>query len=410
MAPGRTADRGSLEHLVEVIDNNDPAQPHGAAASQPAFAFNRMEWAGAFGDLGTLIPFVVAYVTLLQLDPGGILVSFGAALIGAALIYRTPFPVQPMKAIGAIAATQAAQTATVTAGAVYSATLFTGLIWLLLGLTGAAQRVAKLIPRPVAVGLILGLGFGFMIQGLKFMADQWWIAAPAFLVTMVLLNSRRMPAMFVLLLIAIVAGLAAAPERMGELTLITLGLHVPNFALGNLTANDLLIGVVFLALPQVPLTLGNAVVAITEENNRLFPDRAVTQRQVAISTGVMNSVGAFAGAVPMCHGAGGLAGHVRFGARTAGSTLILGSLLLLGGLFAAQALVTVFSMLSVSVLGVMIFLTGAQLALGSCDFGKAKDQRFVTLVVAAATVWNVGIGFLLGVLLHWGFRKGWFHL
>ena len=260
------------------------------------------------------------------------------------------------------------------------------------------------------MGLILGLGFGFMIQGLKFMADQWWIALPAFLVTMVMLNSRRMPAMFILLLIAVGTGLVAAPERMGELMTITLGFRIPDFALANLTANDLLIGVVFLALPQVPLTLGNAVVAITEENNRLFPDRPVTERQVAISTGVMNSVGAFVGAVPMCHGAGGLAGHVRFGARTAGSTLILGALLLLAGLFAAQAMVTLFSMFAVSVLGVMIFLTGAQLALGSCDFGRAKDHRFVTLVVAAATVWNVGIGFLLGITLYWGFQKGWFKL
>ena len=115
-----------------MVENNSSAEPPVAAAPQAAFAFNRMEWAGAFGDLGTLIPFVVAYVTLLRLEPGGILVSFGAALIAAALVYRTPFPVQPMKAIGAIAATQAAQTATVTAGAVYAATLFTGLIWLLL--------------------------------------------------------------------------------------------------------------------------------------------------------------------------------------------------------------------------------------------------------------------------------------
>src|SRR5579872_3714570 len=31
--------------------------------------FDRMEWAGAFGDLGTLIPFVLAYISVMKLDP-----------------------------------------------------------------------------------------------------------------------------------------------------------------------------------------------------------------------------------------------------------------------------------------------------------------------------------------------------
>src|SRR5512146_3228968 len=88
--------------------------------------FDRMEWAGAFGDLGTLIPFVVAYIAVVKVDPFGILFSFGAALLSCGLYYRTPFPVQPMKAIGAVAATQAAQTATIAAGAIYGASLVTG--------------------------------------------------------------------------------------------------------------------------------------------------------------------------------------------------------------------------------------------------------------------------------------------
>lgn len=152
------------------------------------------------------------------------------------------------------------------------------------------------------------------------------------------------------------------------------------------------------------------MIAIKDENNRLFPDRPVTERQVAMSTGAMNAAGSLIGAVPMCHGAGGLAGHMRFGARTAGSTIILGSLLLLAGLFAANAVVALFSMFATSVLGVMLFLTGAQLALGSCDFAKVKADRFVTLVVAASTIWNVGIAFVIGLALHHGFRRGWLRL
>lgn len=127
--------------------------------------FDRMEWAGAFGDLGTLIPFVVAYISLLRMDPYGVLLAFGIAKIVSGLYYRTPFPVQPMKAIGAIAATQSAQTIVITPNAVYGAGIVTGIIWLLLGITGATKKVADLVSRPVAVGIVLGLGFSFMLEG-----------------------------------------------------------------------------------------------------------------------------------------------------------------------------------------------------------------------------------------------------
>src|SRR5580700_2977684 len=139
--------------------------------------FDRMEWAGAFGDLGTLLPFVVAYLAALKMDPFGILFSFGAAMVVCGLYYRTPFPVQPMKAIGAVAATQAAQTAVITPSTVYAADLATGLIWLLLGLTGAATLIARLVPRFVVIGIVLGLGMNFMLQGVGMMSSGWFIAA-----------------------------------------------------------------------------------------------------------------------------------------------------------------------------------------------------------------------------------------
>src|ERR1700753_2351699 len=113
-----------------------PTEAEGAVSGRNRF--DRMEWAGAFGDLGTLIPFVVAYIALLKMAPFGVLFSFGAAMVVCGFFYKTPFPVQPMKAIGAVAATQAAQTATITAGSLYGADIATGVIWLILGLTGAA--------------------------------------------------------------------------------------------------------------------------------------------------------------------------------------------------------------------------------------------------------------------------------
>jgi MFS superfamily sulfate permease-like transporter len=376
----------------------------------PRNRFGRMEWAGAFGDLGTLIPFVVGYIGVLKMDPFGVLLAFGLAMVLCGAYYKTPFPVQPMKAIGAVAITQAAQTAVITPAAVYGASLATGLLWLVLGLTGAASRIAKVVSKPVVVGIVLGLGMSFMLAGVKMMATQWVIAAVGLAGTLLLLTNRWIPAMFLLLLFGAVCGMLLNPDVLRDLTAASIEVRVPRFVLLDMTWNDLFIGIAFLALPQLPLTLGNAVIAIREENNRLFPDRPVTDKGVAISTGLMNIAGSTIGAVPMCHGAGGMAGHVAFGARTGGALIILGSLVSVLALFFSDSVYALLRLFPAAILGVILFLTGAQLALGSCEFSKDKGERFVTLVTAGFAMWNVGAAFLVGIGGSHIAKRGWLKL
>ncbi len=361
--------------------------------------FDRMEWAGAFGDLGTLIPFVVAYIAVVKMEPIGVLFSFGTAMLVSGLYYKTPFPVQPMKAIGAVAATQAAQTATITPGTIYAASLVTGLVWLLLGLTGAAHRVGRWVPRFIVVGIVLGLGLGFMLEGITMMSSGWLIAIIGMIGTLLLLNNKAVPAMFLLLVFGVVCGIVQNPDLLTSLAGVKVQFHFPRIALFGITWKDLAIGAALLALPQLPLTLGNAVIAIKEENNRLFPDHPVTENEVATSTGMMNLFSAACGGVPMCHGAGGMAGHVAFGARTGGAPIILGVILLLVALFLSGSIGIILALFPRAVLGVILFFTGAQLALGSCDFSKDKGERFITLVTAAFSMWNVGLAFVAGLML-----------
>jgi len=365
-----------------------------------------MEWAGAFGDLGTMIPFVVAYIGMVGMDPLGVLFAFGVTLIVCGLYYRTPIPVQPMKAAGAVAVTQAAQTAVITPAAVLGAGLTTGLIWLLLGMTGTARRVAALVPRFVVTGIVLGLGMAFMIQGIEMMATNWLVAGIGLAGTVLLLTNRKVPAMFLLLVFGAACGLVQDPSLWGKVSGITFEFHAPRFALAEITWRDLMLGAVFLTLPQLPLTLGNAIIATREENNRLFSDRPVHDNQLANSTGMLNVFGSAVGGIPMCHGAGGMAGHVAFGARTGGATVILGALLLVIAVFLSGSLLTLLEIFPGAVLGVILFLTGAQLALGSCDLSPDKGERFLTLITAAFCIWNVGIGFLVGMIGHAINRKG----
>jgi hypothetical protein len=368
--------------------------------------FDRMEWAGAFGDLGTLVPFVVAYIAVLKMDPFGILFAFGAALLVCGLYYKTPFPVQPMKALGAAAITQAAQTAVITQATVYSAGLITGAIWLTLGLSGAAMRITKLVPRHVVVGIVLGLGLGFMLEGIKLMSTGWLIAAIGLVGTLLLLTNRAIPAMFLLLLFGAVCGVIQDPAVAQALSTVRPQFRLPGFALAAINWHDLWIGTLFLALPQLPLTLGNAVIAVREENNRLFPDRAVGDGLVATSTGLMNLFGAALGGVPMCHGAGGMAGHVAFGARTGGAPIILGAILLALAFCLSGSIEAILNVFPKAVLGVILFLTGAQLALGSCDFSKDKGERFITLATAGFAMWNVGLAFVVGLALAYMAKRG----
>ena len=372
--------------------------------------FGLAEWAGAFGDLGTLLPFALAYMAVVKVPPLGMLLAFGASMIAVGLYYRTPVPVQPMKAIGAAAATQAAQLVSITPQAVYAAGLVTGLIWLALAASGLIQRVATLVPRPVSVGIVLGLGLAFMLKGLEMMALGWTLAAAGLALVLLLLDNRRVPAMFALLAFGAGAALMTDPTLAGELARVHVGLRLPHFALAGLGWHDVFVGLVFLALPQLPLTFGNAVLGLVEANNREFPGRPVDARKAALSTGLMNAAGAAIGGVPMCHGAGGLAAHVRFGARTGGALVILGGVLVLVALLFSDSVSTLIRIFPAPVLGVMLFLAGAQLALGSCDFSHRKEERFATLLTAGCSIWNVGLGFALGWIVLALLRRGWIRL
>jgi MFS superfamily sulfate permease-like transporter len=257
----------------------------------------------------------------------------------------------------------------------------------------------------VCFGVILGLGIALILEATKMMASSWWIAAPALLGTFVLLSRRRFPVMLLLLVVGASLALFQRPELAGALAEASVGFRLPALTLGGFDWTQLAVAAIVLVIPQLPLTFGNAVVAIVEENNRIFPDRPVTEKRVAVSTGVMNLFAGSLGGVPMCHGAGGMAGHVRFGARTGGAPVILGGLLVIAALFFAGAVETGLALFPPAILGVILFVAGSQLALGVCEGWDRKDDRFVLIVVAALSVWNVGVAFLFGLATQWLLRR-----
>ncbi|MBI5593712.1 MAG: sulfate transporter [Deltaproteobacteria bacterium] len=373
-----------------------------AAKTKTKNHYNRMEWAGAFGDVGTLIPFVVAYITIVKIDPLGLLFMFGITLMASGLYYRTPLPIQPMKAIGA-----AAIAGGISPAALFGSGLTTGLFWLIAGATGAIRPIAKLATKPVVRGIMLGLGLSFMVDGVHRMMTVPLLSGIALVVTYLLLTNPKIPAMFMLLIIGVVSAIIMNPQIISELSKIHIGFKLPVFSLPMITWNDLVTGTLIFTIPQIPLTLGNAVIAIVAENNELFPDRQVTEKKIAISQGIMNLVSPLFGGIPMCHGAGGMAGHVRFGAKTGGALVILGSMLILIALFFSDSVAIIFKIFPNAILGVILFFAGSELAIVVKDIGDKKPDFYVMIIVAAFAMWNMGVAFLVGVILDNSLRRGW---
>jgi MFS superfamily sulfate permease-like transporter len=366
--------------------------------------YNFVELAGAFGDLGTLIPFVVGYIAVMKVDPLGILFMFGLSEVVVGLYYKTPVPVQPMKAIGGAAI---ASGGAISPGMICGAGLFTGLFWLLAGSTKTVNLATRLAAKPIIRGIVLGLGLMFIVEGIKLMLVTPWLGALGLVVTFVLLTYPRFPAMFALLIVGAVAAYCLDPVHAKQVLAMRPSFRLPEFTLARMSWGDFVAGSLVLAIPQLPLTIGNAVIAIRAENNELFPDRPVTDRMMAVSQGIMNVLSAPFGGIPLCHGAGGMAGHVRFGARTGGSLVMLGAIMMGLALFFSHSVGLLFQIFPQAILGVILFFAGTELAITTRDIGSKKEDVYVMLVVAGVATWNMGAAFLAGIILHQALARGW---
>jgi hypothetical protein len=369
-------------------------------------SYSREEWSGACGDLGTLIPFVVGYITIVRIDPQAVLLSFGGAAIATGLYFRTPMSVQPMKAIATAAIVQAG---VVTIGMVWISTVLTALLWLVLGVTGAVSFIARLTRKPVVRGLTLGLGLTFIVEGARLMRDAPILAAIGLAIALLLLAQPRIPAMLVLLVYGIAISLWSDAELWNELIGVRPALRLPMPTWPTVSTQEIVQSVFLLVLPQAALTVGNAVLATAEEHNRLFPERGVTVRELAFDHAALNAFAATVGGVPMCRGAGGMAGHIRFGARTGGALVILGVTLLVLALVFSESVAVLFRLFPPAVLGVILLLGGLELA-GAKGSHFEGWERMVMVLTAGLSLVNVGVGYAVGIVLYYACARGWVRL
>lgn len=321
--------------------------------------FNRMEFAGSLGDLGTLLPITLGMVMVNGMSAVGTFFTIGLFYIFAGLYFRVPIAVQPMKAIGAYAIGTAMTTQQVS-----GATMLVCLFLFLIGITDTISWIGRIIAKPVVRGVQLATGILLMNQGLKlilgtstgqitsglyepFFTIQHLGPLPVGLLigitgtvlTLLLLNNRKIPAALAVLFFGICCGVLFG--KPGNFSFSSFGLYLPALLPSGLPQlADLTVALFVLVLPQIPMTVGNAAIAGTDLSHEYFGDEAqrVNYRSMTLSMALGSGVGFLLGSIPLCHGAGGLAAHYRFGARTGGSNLMIGALFLLLAFFSVRTL------------------------------------------------------------------------
>jgi MFS superfamily sulfate permease-like transporter len=153
------------------------------------------------------------------------------------------------------------------------------------------------------------------------------------------------------------------------------------------------------AIPPLPLTLLNSVLAVCALSRDYFPGRGVSPRRMAASVGLMNVLCVPLGGIPMCHGAGGLAAQYRFGARSGGSDVMLGGLLCFFGLAFGCGLLGLLTAYPRSILAVMLIFSGGMLASAAKDSLRGRDALVLLVTAGLILVFGTLIGFLAGLCL-----------
>jgi len=390
------------------------------------YRFDRLEFAGSLGDLGTLLPLSIGMILINGLSPLGLFFAVGLYYIASGIYFRVTVPVQPMKVIGAYAIATG-----IDASQILASGLLIGLFLFLIGVTGAITLIGRYTPKSVVAGVQLSTGVLLMAEGVKFMigTSKFQIlrqAAEPYLAfqnlgpvpigiiigviggisTFLLLENRRLPAGVLVVLGGIVVGLVLGTHD--GLDKLRIGINLPEILpFGLPSGADFALALFILSLPQIPMTLGNAVIAYADLSGEYFEkaSKRVSYRSACISMAIANFMSFLVGGMPLCHGAGGLAAHYRFGARTAGSNLMIGLIFVALAILLGVHALSVLYLLPMSILGVLLLFAGGELSLSVIDMKERKDL-FVSLMILGITLAsNLAVGFIVGIGVAYAFKS-----
>lgn len=384
------------------------------------YKFNRMEFSGSLGDLGTLLPLTMGMIMVNGMSTTGVFFTIGLFYICAGLYFGVPVPVQPMKAISSYAIATG-----VSASQISGSAALTCLLLFIIGISGTINLIGKIVPKSVIRGIQLSTGTLLMMQGTRLIIGRspQQIAAgsaePFFnithfgpvpigicfgiigtLIVLTLMHNKKYPAALVLIATGFITGLMFS--KPGILTDIGFSFQLPELLpFGLPTQPDLIIAFFVLVLPQIPMTIGNAIIANADLSKEYFGEKSnkVTYKTTTLSMAFANGISFLIGGIPLCHGAGGLAAHYKFGARTGGSNIIIGGIFLCIALFLGHHALSLMHLLPLSILGVLLVFAGGQLSLSIIDMMGRKEMFVIVLILSITLTTNLSWGFAAGLIM-----------
>lgn len=299
-------------------------------------SFNLSEWSGAVGDLGTLLPIAFALIVMNGYSPMQLFLLWGIVYVISGWYFKVPVSVQPLKAMAVIALAKGYSPEFIS-----STAFFYGLFFIVLSTSGLINWLQKWFSPSLVRGIQLGIGLILAKKAIELVIEKGF-----------LLNHHNISQeinLAVLIILSASIYLFQIKKKFPlTLVLITISILIVNIMgvefnfSGNMNGINLVApdifniwdGLIFLMLPQLPLTLGNAVFAANDICHTTWGKQAgkVNPKRLSFSIGLGDTIIGLLGGFPMCHGAGGMGAHAQFGAKTGGATIIIGSLLILSAL------------------------------------------------------------------------------
>lgn len=323
--------------------------------------FGLSEFSGAVGDLGTLLPLAFALIVFNGFPVERIFFLWGIVYLITGFFYKVPVSVQPLKAMSviAIAAGFSLEMLTTTA-------FFYGILLIILSATGLIEWLQKLFSPALVRGIQLGIGLILFQKAIELVLDKG-----LFLGTTITSTSLNVGILvFIVLLLMIFQFKIKFPITLvmigvGIMIAEFSGIHISDelisgspFAFAIPEPSLLIDGFILLIIPQLPLTLGNAIYAASDSCHTLWGKQArkVNPTRLGLSIGISDAVIGLMGGFPICHGSGGMGAHAQFGGKTGGTTIILGGALIIAAL--VSPLSKLLFLIPVPLLGAMLLFDG----------------------------------------------------
>jgi MFS superfamily sulfate permease-like transporter len=358
--------------------------------------FDRNELAGSFGDIGTDLPLIIGMIGVSGIDSASTFIVYGFLQVLSGLYYGVPMAVQPLKAVATIVIAQH-----LTGDVIYGGGLAIGLIMLFMTITGLVRKLSKIVAKPIVRGVQFGLGLTLANVALKdyVMSNsgflEWLLVIIAFLIVLFLLGNRKYPAALVVI---VLGGVYAVFFQITDLRCF-----IPSFQFSFPKLNlpdwqNVLDGFLLLALPQIPLSIGNSILASEQLVKDYYPEKKISASKIGFTYSLMNIVSPFLSGIPVCHGSGGMAGHYAFGARTGGSVVIYGMFYLVLGVFFSQSFEEIIKIFPIQILGVILFFEAITLVLLMKDLKSVKSEIYIAIIVGLIA-FGIPYGFLIGLVI-----------